>query len=839
MSKTNKAAPKASGTKRKSVTSINRLNQLETQNYANLRSKCQESGTLFEDASFPANSSSFYCNQPKMEFKWLRPSQIKTNPQFCPEFTMPTKLNITQGQIGNFWFLGAVAALTINKDAFEKVVPKDQTFSGPDYKGIFRFRLWYGGKWREIVIDDRLPTVDGQLVMAYEKQLNHFWCSLLEKAYAKLVGCYESLVGSYTSEALEDFTGGLCENYSLKGKDVLSTSFLFSIVFKSILHSSLIVCCAETEDKQNTKQLPNGIWENQFYAVSAVNTIEVDGDVGQIRLIRLRNMSNSIAEWKGSWGPNSSEWKQISPADKSRFGLTLDFEGEFWMSFDDFKAIFSRMDICNLDNQQSCNISNKTFSWAVNLHDGKWEPGVSAGGCSTKGPFHTNPRFILLVNARDCDPEDDNFATVVIGLMQKNRASKKSTGLFDLKIGFQIYSLESLFASANPNQSEPMLALQNFTNEFFQQNKPIAGTKSYINKRQVFGRYRLKPGAYMIVPCTFKANLKGLFLLRIFCERIAINYPRAEQSDSSMASSSSMIDKELSSIPMVEQKMNDPITPPPPQQQQQQPPQQIQVHVIIDQQPTVPDPPKSNDIMPVPTPPPPPPQPQQQSQPPQGILIQNSQLEFDVLPKQMFQQSPPQIEQPMLFPPLPPSQPQQQSQPPQQVYTQQIQPQIPFQPLFPPQPPATYQPELQQTPQPIQIQVQLQFQQQPQPIEPVKLFTNLPDQIKANTTSGYLKYDEIVKCLQQLQIESKYSLPKIIYYRYGCEQDGIGNERPKDRGVDFSNFAVSTLKLRNAINYWDNLSRYEPTDDVDKSGENRKQILRFTLQGFLEQIMMT
>jgi hypothetical protein len=179
----------------------------ETQDYLTLRRKHFISRTLFEDPEFPAIQSSIsHTGKLSRQYEWLRPKEICKNPQLFVEGY--SRFDVRQGTIGNCWFLAAVANLTQNEKYFKEVVPSDNSFD-QNYAGIFRFRFWQYGKWVDVVIDDRLPTYRGELVFMYSIDKNEFWSALLEKAYAKLHGSYETLWGGNASEAMSDFTGEL------------------------------------------------------------------------------------------------------------------------------------------------------------------------------------------------------------------------------------------------------------------------------------------------------------------------------------------------------------------------------------------------------------------------------------------------------------------------------------------------------------------------------------------------------------------------------------------------------------------------------------------------------
>lgn len=83
------------------------------------------------------------------------------------------------------------------------------------------------------------------------------------------------------------------------------------------------------------------------------------------------------------WYYRSAEWRFIPDHEKEELGLTFDVDGEFWMSFQDFKKYFTRLEICNLnpDSLTEDDLSAGKKKWEMSVFEGEWVRGVTAGGC--------------------------------------------------------------------------------------------------------------------------------------------------------------------------------------------------------------------------------------------------------------------------------------------------------------------------------------------------------------------------------------------------------------------------------------------------------------------------
>ncbi|XP_041641849.1 calpain-9 [Cheilinus undulatus] len=467
--------------------------QSDGKSFEQLRRECLQKGVLFEDPDFPATDSSLFFSQScPVSIEWKRPKEICDNPRFI--VGSADRTDICQGQLGDCWLLAAIANLTLKKDALARVVPHDQDFDR-NYAGIFHFQFWQHNKWLDVVVDDLLPSVRNNLIMVHSASNNEFWSALLEKAYAKLHGSYESLKGGSTMEAMEDFTGGVGEMYDTKD----APDNFYSVMKKGKDRGSMMSCSINTSSSAESEaKLPNGLVKGHAYSITGLEEVNYRGR--KVKLIRIRNPWGQV-EWNGPWSDKSGEWDYVDKADKNRILQNSD-DGEFWMDFEDFKRNYDKVEICNMTPDA---LTDSKRHWEVNMFEGNWIRGSTAGGCRNYiDTFWTNPQFKLKLE--DADDEDD-MCSVVIALMQKNRRKLRKEGLDLETIGFAVYEA--------PEGDDYL------DKDFFRYHASKARSKTYINMREVAERFTLSPGSYVLVPTTFQPHHEADFLVRIFSEKKA------------------------------------------------------------------------------------------------------------------------------------------------------------------------------------------------------------------------------------------------------------------------------------------------------------------------------
>ncbi|CAE6493790.1 unnamed protein product [Rhizoctonia solani] len=273
----------------------------------------------------------------------LRVTQIFEEPQFFIDGANSS--DVAQGYLGNCWFMSAVSTVATTEGLIERIcVHRDEQV------GVYGFLFYRDSGWVDIIIDDllytRIPKFEelwgGQELYHWDKEKfessarvggktlffsrskteNETWLPLLEKAYAKLHGDYQSLEGGWDSEAIEGMTGGISSIIHVK--DILDTERFWEEQLLNANKDRLFGCVIG-----DSRGEVSGLVTWHAYAV--LEALEVNGR----RFVRIRNPWGQT-EWKGPWSDGSKEWTSEWLARLGELHHKFGDDGEFLMEYKDF-----------------------------------------------------------------------------------------------------------------------------------------------------------------------------------------------------------------------------------------------------------------------------------------------------------------------------------------------------------------------------------------------------------------------------------------------------------------------------------------------------------------------
>ena len=356
--------PESSCSIRQESELMDQLREVEESNardlWKNIVQFCKNTSmTSFVDDEFPpADKSLFYNSQHKTTLdsedngnthvtQWLRPNQISASDSQNDSipwtvFRTPLPSDISQGILGNCWLLSALAVLAEREDLVKRIMVTREYCD----QGAYQVRLCKDGKWTTVLVDDLLPCDKRKHLVYSQAKRKQLWVPLIEKAVAKLHGCYEALVSGRAIEGLATLTGAPCESIPLQvsslqsPEDELDTDLIWAQLLSSRNAGFLMgaSCGGGNMQIEEDEYKMVGLRPRHAYSVLDVQ------DLSGIKLVRLRNPWGHFS-WKGSWSDKSDIW---TPELRDALLPHGDDDGVFWIAFEDMLKYFDCIDICKV-----------------------------------------------------------------------------------------------------------------------------------------------------------------------------------------------------------------------------------------------------------------------------------------------------------------------------------------------------------------------------------------------------------------------------------------------------------------------------------------------------------
>ncbi|OQR97947.1 calpain [Thraustotheca clavata] len=412
------------------------------------------------------------------------------------------------GRLADNYLFGALSMLTTSPTLVSQLFPVltpdlvDLTQRDPNEhpafaseqqyndEGVYCVRFWRNHKSYLVIVDDYIPCSQyGKPVFAsFTGSSSRFeiWSMLVEKAYAKLHGGYDAILGGQDVYCLQDLWGGIPTTLSMT--QLPNAEAAYSYLTQVMHEGNLLGFCND----QTETPLPMGFKVGHTYGILRLLELQVDG--AKHYIVQLRNTwgdtDKDVIPQRLPWSKGSNEWKRCTLRQKQDAGYTLNPDFTVWLTLDACLATFSTL----LESKNLYQFPNAAHvepapfvgpPLSIHIVSGEWK-GESAGG---REAVHLNPQYQLLVPAP---------TTLSLHLEQPSRR-------LHMNMEYPCYVAPIVSSHATPAARKLDLG------------RDIVATGTFISNRSCFLDIptQLPADTYVVVPATY-SPFETTFQLTIF-----------------------------------------------------------------------------------------------------------------------------------------------------------------------------------------------------------------------------------------------------------------------------------------------------------------------------------